>query len=498
MGSLSKCIVASGAAILGMLVACGANDEVGSDRDARSVDPVTLGVVAEAVSVDEILARANEYLAANVPYCGGINGGTDYICGGTCRRPKAAWDKYRSDCSGFVSWCWQIASCPTTDGFMRDVSGSNGWRTVKIDELVAGDAVVCDGHIKLFSKFVGEGKAEVYEEYNCGHTARKSVQAFTRSGNTLRFAYDSRVYHGIRRNSLVAPTEPVSVQSSLDVAGSSIDGWVVDMGAKERSLVVDAWVDGDAQSGFHVQGRADVARPDVAARLGVTPNHGFSIPTPLYFCDGREHALTVVAGKTPITGAPKKLSCAVPPAIQGVLREVVDAAALGAWKLDLHTSLRWVTPEDHAAYKNAAPLPAAPHAGKSSDGRAWLVDGRARRLLADAGVIAAWGLDVDELSPLDAASARLPEGPEMPSKPVLVKAVGGSSVFVLDFDPAHPADDPGADEPVYLGQSGHRRRIGEESASCASVPAPARPAPGLLLVGVGVGLLASRRRRRRP
>jgi hypothetical protein len=74
---------------------------------------------------------------------------------------------------------------------------------VKIEDMQPGDAFVCDGHIKLFSKFVSATEAEIYEESDCGKVASKSTQTFTRSGETLTFAYDTRVYHPIRRNGIV-------------------------------------------------------------------------------------------------------------------------------------------------------------------------------------------------------------------------------------------------------------------------------------------------------
>src|SRR4051794_21601070 len=56
---------------------------------------------------ERTLARARTWIDVGMPYCGGPNGGKDVICGGTCTRSGSAksaeWDKYRSDCSGFVS-----------------------------------------------------------------------------------------------------------------------------------------------------------------------------------------------------------------------------------------------------------------------------------------------------------------------------------------------------------------------------------------------------------
>src|SRR5262249_12937303 len=154
-------------------VGCSAASAPPDEEQTDSLDaPIT-------TSTDEIMTRAQQWVDVHVPYCGGVNGGPDYICGGTCNRPPAPWDHFRTDCSGFGSWCWQIADDPTTDGYLSDRGGDDGWSTVPVANLQRGDAVVCDGHIKLFSRFVGNGAAEIYEEFDCGETARVAVQSFT-------------------------------------------------------------------------------------------------------------------------------------------------------------------------------------------------------------------------------------------------------------------------------------------------------------------------------
>ncbi|MEO8551482.1 MAG: hypothetical protein ABI678_16000, partial [Kofleriaceae bacterium] len=171
-------------------------------------DEPTTSVAEQDVSVSEIMARAQQWVDLQVPYCGGVNGGTDYLCGGTCERPNAAWDEFRSDCSGFVSWAWQVMDDPTSDEYNADRAGTDGWSTIAIDNLAAGDAIATNGHIKLFSRFVSANAAEVLEEYDCGQVAHRAVQGFTRSGNTIYFNGDGRPYHPIRRHSLTQSSPP--------------------------------------------------------------------------------------------------------------------------------------------------------------------------------------------------------------------------------------------------------------------------------------------------
>ena len=124
----------------------------------------------------------------------------DAICGGTCSRPAAAWDHFRSDCSGFVSWAWQIADDPTTYAYINDRSGDDGWRTVAIKDLQEGDALVCDTHIKLFSKLASENAMQIYQESDCGQVAQIRTQNISRIDAThFTFVGDGRTYHGIRR-----------------------------------------------------------------------------------------------------------------------------------------------------------------------------------------------------------------------------------------------------------------------------------------------------------
>lgn len=155
------------------------------------------------VRAGDVLARAQEWVDKRVPYCGGVRGGSDVLCGGTCNRPAAAWDGYRSDCSGYVSWAWQIPDVPTTYVYIDDRGGENGWVTVPIDDAQPGDALVSETHIKLLSKVVGAGAMEIYEESDCGLVAARRTQNITRTDRThFLFAGDNRAYHVIRRNGI--------------------------------------------------------------------------------------------------------------------------------------------------------------------------------------------------------------------------------------------------------------------------------------------------------
>jgi hypothetical protein len=141
------------------------------------------------------VTRASSWVSAAVPYCGGVNFGTDAICGGICERTGAAdnsaWNSYRSDCSGFVSYSWGLAAPGlTTSGFAPyDTSASS---EIDADELQPGDALnsVPEQHIILFAGWADKasGQANIIEEYDCNHDATAHVL-------TLEFSSGSSVVY---------------------------------------------------------------------------------------------------------------------------------------------------------------------------------------------------------------------------------------------------------------------------------------------------------------
>jgi hypothetical protein len=104
-----------------------------------------------------------------------------------------------------VSWAWQVSSDLTTPDFNSDRVGTNGWTTIAIDSMRAGDAFVANGHMMLFSHFIDRDTVDVLEEYDCDKVAHEVAKNFTRSGNTVQFSGDARLFHPIRRNGLTPP-----------------------------------------------------------------------------------------------------------------------------------------------------------------------------------------------------------------------------------------------------------------------------------------------------
>lgn len=152
---------------------------------------------------ERTLARARLWIDAKMPYCGGPNGGKDVICGGTCVREgeskTSEWDNYRSDCSGFVSWSWELpAPGRTTATFApydTEVSA-----VIEVSALVPGDALNSSSHVMLWGGWVDEaaGKALILQESRCGQTAHENVATFKKvDATTLRIS-DGRSFRPIR------------------------------------------------------------------------------------------------------------------------------------------------------------------------------------------------------------------------------------------------------------------------------------------------------------
>jgi len=121
-------------------------------------------------SVPTPIARAQLWVDAKVPYCQAANHQPDYdsACAMTCDRPdNADWDPYRSDCSGFVSWAWELPAPGRVTSsfapFKMDITN-----VIDAMTLQAGDAVNNSEHIMLFKEWTTPGsEATFMEEPGC-------------------------------------------------------------------------------------------------------------------------------------------------------------------------------------------------------------------------------------------------------------------------------------------------------------------------------------------
>ena len=179
--------------------AAGTGDPGGSASDGGAV--VTAGAVAQAL----------QWVAAKMPYCGGIQNGPDSICGGTCVRTGAAnnpqWNAYRSDCSGLVSFAWGLPAPGLVTTQMAPMSTARS-STIPGTSLQPGDALNSGEHVMLFQSWVDKssGSASIIEESDCGLVAL--VKTFTLGVNdTPNVTLGGTTYYAIRSKggSLVNP-----------------------------------------------------------------------------------------------------------------------------------------------------------------------------------------------------------------------------------------------------------------------------------------------------
>ena len=132
-------------------------------------------------SVPTPIARGQLWVDAKVPYCQAANHERDYdsACASTCERPdNPEWDPYRSDCSGFVSWAWELpAPGHVTSTFAPfDMSITN---VIDAMDLMPGDAVNNSDHIMLFKEWTTPGEEATFmEEPGCS-SSEPYARAFT-------------------------------------------------------------------------------------------------------------------------------------------------------------------------------------------------------------------------------------------------------------------------------------------------------------------------------
>jgi hypothetical protein len=178
------------------------------DGDDDSAVPAATGPAApaparDATFAERTLARAREWISAQMPYCGGPNGGKDLICGGICERDGAAerpeWDDYRSDCSGFVSWAWEL---PPPGRTTRTLAPADTTVSVviNIEDLAPGDALNGPGHVMLWGGWNDEatGKGVILQESGCGKIAHEKIATFEKINATTLEISDGRRFQAIR------------------------------------------------------------------------------------------------------------------------------------------------------------------------------------------------------------------------------------------------------------------------------------------------------------
>jgi len=191
-------------------VACSSAPD-GGDEGTASSD--------QAITGSTVVARGMEWVNARLHYCQAARGAVDYdsACWGwegsshRCdRESNSAWNRYRSDCSGFVTWAWGLPPvgdggyvtsefAPYNDTFSHTIEGS---------ALEPGDALnkTPDGHIILFKGWVHAGREAVFmEEPGCSVSqpyAHEFTSYVSISGDKVYVDYEGEWFYAIRFHGL--------------------------------------------------------------------------------------------------------------------------------------------------------------------------------------------------------------------------------------------------------------------------------------------------------
>ena len=179
-----------------------------ASRDPSAAgNPAALGTSAAALTGADAVGRAEQWVSAQLLYCQSPNHASDTIdpsCPAVCNRTdNAAWDPYRSDCSGLVSWAWGLpAPGHTTYGFAPFATDIT--TAIQASALAPGDAVNNSDHVMLFKAWAG-AQATFIEEPGCSATpdyAHEFTSAVTFAGTQITVAYNGMTFTAIHFNQL--------------------------------------------------------------------------------------------------------------------------------------------------------------------------------------------------------------------------------------------------------------------------------------------------------
>ncbi len=170
-----------------------------------------------AISGSAIVSRGMDWVNAKLHYCQAAHGAYDgdsscWAWEGPAHRcdreSNGAWNAYRSDCSGFVTWAWGLP--PVGDGGYVTGNfapfGTSFSHTINGSQLEPGDALnkTSNEHIILFKQWVNPGHTAVFmEEPGCSSSipyAHEFTSNVSISGDVVYVDYEGANFYAIRYN----------------------------------------------------------------------------------------------------------------------------------------------------------------------------------------------------------------------------------------------------------------------------------------------------------
>jgi hypothetical protein len=220
-------------AALAALVACSSAAPVEMSQE-RGI-PVQHTAISQAaysspVTRSQVIANAEQWVSAMLTYCQSPNGQPDgdTSCSSVCMRTSnPQWDPYRSDCSGFVSWAWELPPPGLVTGDFAPI-GSSDSNTINCTDMKPGDAAnryPNTGHIVLFKNWITPGSEAVFiEEPGCSASmpyAHEFQSTVTCSGSTVNIGYEGDTFTAIRYTNIMDDPDAGAGSSSGSSSGGS-------------------------------------------------------------------------------------------------------------------------------------------------------------------------------------------------------------------------------------------------------------------------------------
>jgi len=171
----------------------------------------------EDITGATMVSRGEEWVNAKLHYCQAAYGAYDgdTACWGwegsshRCwRHSNPAWNKYRSDCSGFISWAWSLPAVGSGGYVTGDFApfGGSISHTISGGNLAPGDALnkTNNEHILMFKHWITPGHSAVFmEEPGCSSSmpyAHEFTSHVTISGSKVYIDYEGAWFYAIRKN----------------------------------------------------------------------------------------------------------------------------------------------------------------------------------------------------------------------------------------------------------------------------------------------------------